>query len=130
MDSTPAEVWRVLRKIDSPQPLHYAVVGPLDHVRRGRVILIRRSTSQAVWVELVGVEHMDGTLDAQVMQLTGNLQEQEVVHSEVLQHSAINPRLRELVLVLWQANVIQPTCHPDVVKLPSTLVQPTLHCLL
>ncbi len=35
--------------------------------------------SQAVWVKLVNVEDMDGTFNAQVMELTGDVQEQEII---------------------------------------------------
>lgn len=41
--------------------------------------LVSWSAPQAVWVELVDVEDVDGTLDAQMMELTGDLQEQKVV---------------------------------------------------
>lgn len=41
--------------------------------------LVSWSAPQAVRVELVGVEDMDGALDAQMMELTGDLQEQQVI---------------------------------------------------
>lgn len=41
--------------------------------------LVSRSAPQAVRVELVDVEDVDGALDAQMMELTGDLQEQKIV---------------------------------------------------
>lgn len=41
--------------------------------------LVAWPASQAVGVKLVNVEHVDGTLDAEMMELTGDFQEQKVV---------------------------------------------------
>lgn len=44
--------------------------------------LVSRSAPQAVRVELVGVEDVNSALDAQMMELTGDLQEQKVILEE------------------------------------------------
>lgn len=41
--------------------------------------LIPWPAPQAVWVKLIDVEDMDGTFNAQMMELTGDFQEQEIV---------------------------------------------------
>lgn len=98
------------------------------------------SPSEAVWVEGVEVQDPYGGLDAEVVELTGDLEEQQVVlinthtkqffisrtdsglsktglwsvhptdHGQVLQHQSVHPSFVELVLVLGQPDVVQPTC--------------------
>lgn len=113
-----SEVRSVFSQVHRAQPLHYAVIGPLHHLRwRGFILnqsdtntfirklgfkrrrenymldhmsdlylktrrnrynsthLVSGSAPQAVRVELVDVENVDGALDAQMMELTGDLQE-------------------------------------------------------
>lgn len=41
--------------------------------------LLARPATQTVGVELVGMKHMDSTFDAEMMQLTGDLESQEVI---------------------------------------------------
>ena len=46
------------------------------------------------------------------MQLVGDLELEEIVNSEEVEHSAVHSGLEEGVLVLGQAHVVQPSGHP------------------
>lgn len=41
--------------------------------------LLPWSAPETVWVKLVGMKDVDGTFDAEMMQLTGDLQSQQVI---------------------------------------------------
>lgn len=97
--------------------------------------LIAGPAFQAVRVEFVDVEDVNGTLDAEVVQLARHFQEQQVIlgrggksrnsvrpkwklpdlqlcspthHREELQHLSVHPSFIELVFVLRKADVVQP----------------------
>ena len=44
--------------------------------------------------------------------MVGDFQLEEVVDGEEVEHPAIHPGLQEGVLVLRQANIVQPAGHP------------------
>lgn len=54
----------------------------IQHTPAELSYLLSRPAAKTVWVELVGVEDVNGTFDAQVVKLTGHLKSQKVVLSE------------------------------------------------
>ena len=46
------------------------------------------------------------------MELVGDFQLEEVVDGEEVEHPAVHPGFKEGVLVLRQANIVQPAGHP------------------
>ena len=46
------------------------------------------------------------------MQLVGDFELEEIVNGEEVEHPAVHPGFQEGVLVLRQANIVQPAGHP------------------
>ena len=56
--------------------------------------------------------HLDSSSEGEVVELVGDFQLEEVVDGEEVEHPAVHPGFKEGVLVLRQANIVQPACHP------------------
>ena len=72
------------------------MICPEDHIRVDNLTVSlawRSSSLEARGLEVVVSEHLDPPLDGQVVQLVGDLQLEQVIDGEKVQHPAINPRL-------------------------------------
>ena len=56
--------------------------------------------------------HLDSSSEGEVVELVGDFQLEEVVDGEEVEHPAVHPGFQEGVLVLRQANIVQPAGHP------------------
>lgn len=115
MDTAASQIGSIFGEIHGPQPLHHPVVGPLGDLCWRNIVLvakkreekgqnrrvfensrseisthlIRRPSTQAVWLIVVKSENLDGSLDTEVMQDTSHFQRQEVVLEETDKTSGI-----------------------------------------
>jgi hypothetical protein len=65
---------------------------------------------------------LNSPLDARVMELTRDFEENEVIGGQGTQDSSVNPSLTKSLFVLWEPHVIQPSNDPMVVQLPGTVL--------
>ncbi len=79
-------------------------------------------------LEVVLPEDVDAPLDAEVVQQVGDLQLEEILDREQVEHAAVDARLEEGVLVLRQAHVVQPAHHPLVVQAPRLVLERGAGC--
>jgi hypothetical protein len=108
VDAAAAQIRRVFAQINRSEPLHHAMVGPQHHLGLVELFVAARSTSQALRVEVVQAENVNGSLQAQIVQLAVYVQSLKVLVAHVVQHYAVDHALAEDVFVLRQAYIVEP----------------------
>ncbi|RNA19785.1 hypothetical protein BpHYR1_050438 [Brachionus plicatilis] len=112
-----AQIRRVLAQVNGSQPLHHAVISPQHHLGLVGQLVPARPPPQTLGLKAVQSEDVNGPFDAQKVQLAVYVQVVKVVVVYVHEHASIKQVEREHVLVLGQADVVQPLEHPVLVQL-------------
>ena len=100
------------------------MISPEHHVRVDNLTVpLARSSPplQTGGLEVVLSQHLNAPSDGQVVQLVGHFQLEEVIDGQKVEHPAVYSGLEEGVLILGEANVIQPSCDPLVVQLGNRI---------
>jgi len=91
------------------------MISPQDNFRLVQALVTTRTSPQAVRAELLQAQDVNRPLNTQVVQFALNVHLLHVLIAQVVQHRAVDLCLAEHVLVLRQADIVQPLCHPHLV---------------
>ena len=91
------------------------MVRPEHNLRLVQQLVATRPPPQTLRIELAQPQHVDRPLDTQVVHLTLHVHGVQVLVRQVVQHQAVDLGLDENVLVLGQADVVEPLGHPHAV---------------
>jgi hypothetical protein len=106
MHSAAPQVGRILGQIDGSKPFHDSVVGPKHGLRLVELIVPTRSTPQTLRVKVVESKDVDGSLDAQIVELAVDVEQLEVLVAEMVKHETVDHAFVEDVFVLGKSDVV------------------------
>ena len=108
VDTTTTQIGRVLAQINRTQPFHASMIRPQRALGSIVSLVAARSTSQTVRIEVVQAEHVNRSLNRQIMQLRVDGERGKVLLTQVIQHAAVYHVLVEFFFILRQTDIVQP----------------------